>query len=388
MNQLSEVLNIVFLVVSGIYIVYLSVFSVASRFRIKQCLPRKNVRNRFLIIIPAYKADVVIEETVEASINQKYERELFDVLVVSDSMAEATDEKLTALGAYVLNVYFENSTKAQSLKSAISYIEKQNKVYDYVLILDADNIIYPDFLSGFEWIDSDKITAIQCHRIAKNIDTDIALLDAVSEEMNNSIYRQGHVNCHISSALIGSGMLFSFSWFCKSVDLLKTVGEDKELELMLLSERKFIYYSADAFVLDEKVRKSSNFYNQRRRWIAAQFESFSIAKKYLPNIFNPLNIGFVDKLFQWLIPPRIMLLGGLFVWTIIVLLFHLSWLGIWLLIDMVFLTALMLAIPANMYSSRLMKALCKVPYLFILMIFNIFRLRNATKSFIHTNRNS
>ena len=157
---------------------------------------------------------------------------------------------------------------------------------------------------------------------------------------------------------------------------------------MLLSERKFIYYSADTFVLDEKVRKSSNFYNQRRRWIAAQFESFSIAKKYLPDIFNPLNIGFVDKLFQWLIPPRIMLLGGLFVWTIIVLLFHLSWLGVWLLIDMVFLTALMLAIPANMYSSRLMKALCKVPYLFILMIFNIFRLRNATKSFIHTNRNS
>lgn len=388
MIQIFQVLNIVLLIISGVFVSYLFVFSVASRFSGKRSLAQKAIRNRFLILIPAYRAESVIEETVCAALKQKYEPELFDVLVISDTMPDETNRNIGEAGADVLKVNFVNSTKAQSLKAAVHYIEQKNREYDYVLILDADNIIYPDFLNAFEYTDPQRITAIQCHRMAKNTDTDIAMLDAISEEMNNSIYRQGHVNCHLPSALIGSAMLFSFSWFSKSVDSLNTVGEDKELELLLLYERKFIYYAADSFVLDEKVRKSSNFYNQRRRWIGAQLESFALARKYLRGALSPFNPGLLDKVFQWLIPPRIILMGGLLIWTVFVFILKLSGSSLWIVIDAALLLALLCAIPGKMYSFRLLKALCKIPYLFVLMLFNMFRLKNATKKFIHTNRNS
>ena len=51
---------------------------------------------------------------------------------------------------------------------------------------------------------------MQGHRVAKNHNTNLATLDAVSEEINNNIFRSGHRAIGLSSALIGSGMAFDY----------------------------------------------------------------------------------------------------------------------------------------------------------------------------------
>jgi cellulose synthase/poly-beta-1,6-N-acetylglucosamine synthase-like glycosyltransferase len=58
---------------------------------------------------------------------------------------------------------------------------------------------------------------VQAHRIAKNTDTSVALLDACSEEINNAIFRKGQVAVGFSANLIGSGMAFKYSWFKDNV---------------------------------------------------------------------------------------------------------------------------------------------------------------------------
>lgn len=131
------------------------------------------------------------------------------------------------------------------------------------------------------------IQAVQAHRTAKNRDTDTAVLDAASEEVNNSIFRRGHVALGFSSALIGSGMAFDYKWFRENIACCTTSGEDKELEALLLRQGIYIDYLDDVRVLDEKVQGEGAYYNQRRRWIAAQFYALSSAVRQLPGS-NPL----------------------------------------------------------------------------------------------------
>jgi len=46
--------------------------------------------------------------------------------------------------------------------------------------------------------------------------------------------------------------------------------------------------------------------------------------------------------------------------------------------------AFSMAIPDEMFNKRLKKALTKVPYLFLLMLINLFKLKGVNKTFIHT----
>lgn len=76
---------------------------------------------------------------------------------------------------------------------------------------------------------------VQTHRVAKNLNTNMAYLDAISEEINNSIFRLGHVNLGMSAALIGSGMAFEYSLFYKAMMSNTSVGGfDRVLEMKLL----------------------------------------------------------------------------------------------------------------------------------------------------------
>jgi len=67
--------------------------------------------------------------------------------VIADSLQPETQLSLRRLGAQVLEVGFEKSTKVKSLKAAIDHLSN-GSAYESVLILDADNVLHPDFYSG------------------------------------------------------------------------------------------------------------------------------------------------------------------------------------------------------------------------------------------------
>ena len=99
----------------------------------------------------------------------------------------------------------------------------------------------------------------------------LAVLDAVSEEINNSIFRKGHTRLGFSSGLSGSGMAFEYTLFKNLIQGIDKVGEDKHMERKLLLQNIYIEYLEDVYTFDEKVRGKKEFYNQRRRWLATQF---------------------------------------------------------------------------------------------------------------------
>lgn len=145
-------------------------------------------------------------------------------------MQPATNAALSSLPIKLLQVDFEKSTNTKSLKAALEYLDRD--AYDVVLIIDADNIIMPSYLSEVnDAFAVAGVRVVQTHRIAKNLNTDMAYLDAVSEEINNSIFRLGHVNLGMSAALIGSGMAFEYRLFYDAMMSNTSVGGfDRVLE--------------------------------------------------------------------------------------------------------------------------------------------------------------
>lgn len=296
--MLSEIIHImeytlyIYLSVSVGYIV---LFSAASHFFKQKKYPATTVRQRFIILVPAYKEDAVIHACVTSVLRQTYPAELYDLIVISDHMRPETNASLRKERIGLIELHEKESSKAKALRIAAETITDQP--YDYVLILDADNLISPCYLQELNKAVSQGIKAIQTHRKAKNMNTDIALLDAAIEEMNNSIFRKGHIRLGFSSALTGSGMAFDFRWFVRNIIHTHSTGEDKELEELLLRQGIHIEYIDTLEALDEKVRQPDALRNQRRRWIATQL---FLALKMGRNLPTALLNGNGDYLLKYL----------------------------------------------------------------------------------------
>ena len=275
-----------------------------------------NKMTKFLILYPAYKEDQVIINAVEQFLLQDYPKELYTVVVISDHMQPETNENLSKLPITLLQPTFEKSSKAKAMQFAINNVKDE---FDNVVILDADNVVRPVFLSQLNVLCS-VYDAIQCHRCAKNANNDVAVLDGASEEINNTIFRKAHNRLGLSSALIGSGMCFNYDLFKKNVFELTTAGEDREMEALLLHEGVFIKYAPDIHVFDEKVSNQDNFQRQRMRWMTAQVQSLFSQLPKVPKALLQGNINYVDKTIQQALIPRsilIVLLGGMSVFMTI-----------------------------------------------------------------------
>ena len=381
MDKMITIFDFIFFLLFFLSALYLLLFAVFShRKKPKSNRPARK-QNRILVLFPAYKEDKVIVESVRSFLQQDYPSELFTVTVISDGMSKETDEHLRQLSAIVLNANFENSTKAAALNMAVEHYG--NSSFDVVAILDADNHTQQNFLRKINDAYDYGIQAVQAHRTTKGGDTEVGILDAVGEEINNAIYREGHVRAGLSSALIGSGMAFDYKWFARSIPKVSTAGEDKELELLLLREEIFIEYLSDLHVYDQKTTTTSGYYRQRRRWIAAQFDLLGKGLPYLPKAIITGNLDYCDKLFQWMIPPRILLVGLSFLFGFIMLFINWTYSIKWWLVLIMLLSAMSLAMPDELYTASFRKALRKLPLLFLLTVINLFRLRGINKKFIH-----
>ena len=367
----------------AINILYLLVYSLASRRRDLPLPPPAKEHKRFAILIPAYREDAVIHECVHSCLEQDYPADCFDTVVISDRMQPETNASLAVLPVRLVEVHFEKSTKSKSLNDAMAAIGND---YDIALVLDADNVIPYDYLSDInDLFANPEVEIVQTHRSAKNLNNDMALLDAISEEINNTIFRLGHAKLGLSAALIGSGMAFRYDLFRDTMADIKAVGGfDRELELTLLYRGKRFYYLPETFVFDEKIQNTDDFSRQRRRWLSAQWHYCQTFAKFLWKALAARNWDFCDKLFQQLSIPRLLLMGFTFFFSVLFTIYRWTWGLKWWLLLVLLAVALLVAVPKRFCTSRLAMALQKIPYTFLLMAGNIFKLRGANKSFIHT----
>lgn len=368
--------GILFLIIAST-VLYLGVFAVAALFHSKPAIPKAKKLNRFVILIPAYKQDNVIEQTVLAALSQAYPQRMFDVTVISDHQDELTNMRLAQYPITLLIPNFEESTKAKSLQYAILNLP-EFKIYDAVIILDGDNIIEQDFLERVN--DAYEIAAtkaIQTHRISKNRDTAAARMDAIFEEINNTIFRRGHISFGLSAALAGSGTVFDFNWYKTNVMLTKTSGEDKELEALLMRQDIFVDYFDHIYVYGEKKRTTSTLNEQRGRWATQQFVNLFRNVRFLPGAIFRKQYNLADKIIQWMLLPRTNMIGVIMIMSIVLPFIYLTMAIKWWILGSLALFIFALATPDYLVDEMWDKTFLRSPFV---SLWKMFRIKKQKKS--------
>ena len=384
-----HIIDITLWVIIAGSVIYVAFFAIISLFYDKEdhvaehAAAISNRMTRFLILYPAYNEDRVITHAVEQFLLQDYPKNHYTVAVISDHMQPETNEKLKKLPITLLTPTFEKSSKAKAMQYAMTEVQGD---FDNVVILDADNVVRPDFLSQLNILCS-VYDAIQCHRCAKNANNDVAVLDGASEEINNTIFRKAHNRLGLSSALIGSGMCFNYNLFKENVFKLSTAGEDREMEALLLSQKVFIKYAPNIHVFDEKVSNQDNFQRQRMRWMTAQIQSLMSQLPQIPHAIIHGNLNFIDKTIQQALIPRSILIVLLIGICILVTILAPYWCEKWWILFAILAFSLFIALPKEIRFNSFKKVLA-IPGLVLRMFKNILHIDHKNTDFIHTEHNS
>ena len=323
---------------------------------------------------------------MKSVLGQTYPQRLFDVTVISDHQDEMTNFRLAQHPITLLTPNFRYSTKAKSLQYAINNLP-QFKIYDLVVILDADNIVLPEFLeelnSAYEYAGT---KAIQVHRLSKNRDTASAMLDATFEEINNSIFRLGHIAVGLPAAISGSGMAFDFNWFKDNIVKTNAAWEDKELEALLIRQHIYVDYFDHILVFDEKTRRSKDFNRQRGRWATTQFYTILKNIKYLPTAILNKQYDLMDKIFQWMLMPRTIMMGIIVVMSLALPFIYFSLAIKWWIMAALILLVFAIATPDYLVDKRWERSFFIAPFIMFRSILNLVSFAKAKKNFVHKNK--
>lgn len=370
-----------------IYVVlYTAVFSIAGLFYHPPYQNPDKLLKRFCVFIPCYKEDVVILEVAKKALEQSYPLTNYTIVVIADSLQPETITILRQLPIEVIEVHFESSTKIKSLNEAL---KKLPDSFDYAVILDADNVMDVDFLSAMNAVVSPTVRAVQGQRKPKNQNNALAILDGVSEAINNHIYRQGTVSLGLSSSISGSGVVFEYPLFKEKIKSMNSVGGfDRELELLLLADDVKVHYHKKAIVYDEKVSQTKTFQNQRKRWISSQY--FYLRKYFTSGVVALLKGNFTffnSAVLRNIQLPRLINIGLLSTLTLsLFFVKDLLYFGysIWLVLFIANTISILISIPGEFYTKKLALAVLRLPSVFINMLLLLFKLKDANKKFIHT----
>ena len=360
---------------------YFLLFSILSLFRNPNELKHCKTQNRFIVLIPSYKQDDTILQTANSILGQTYPQRMFDVVVISDHQNELTNMRLAQLPITLLTPDFDRSSKAKSLQYAILNLP-QFKIYDAVVVLDGGNIVKPEFLEDVnDAYTSAGTKCIQTHRLSRNRDTPSARLDSIFEEINTSVFRRGHQVLGLSASLNGSGIVFDFQWFKRNIMKMRdAVGEDKALEALLMRDNIFIDYFEDIYVYDEKTRKIKDFNNQRSRWVYTQLHAMVSNLRYLPAALINRQWDQVDKIVQWMLIPRTILMGIITIMSIVLPFIYMSMVVKWWIAAALILFAFSLATPDYLVDKHWDSDFIRAPIVSLGGLLNFFRASGSEAS--------
>ena len=364
-------------------VLYLGIFAITSLFVRHSETPKARKENRFIILIPSHKSGKSVEMTVKSILGQTYPQRLFDVTVIADREDEITMFHLAQHPVTLLSPNFTKSSRTKSLQMAINNLP-QFKIYDMVLILDAGDVVEPEFLSQMNDAYAAAGTkAIQAHKLSLNRDTTSARLAAIFEEINNSIFRRGHICIGLSAAMASSGMVFDFEWFKSHILTTKINWADKELEALLAREHIYVDYFDKILVYNEKAREAEDFNRQRRSWIVTQWKAILYNIRHLPAAIINRHYDLVDKLLQWLLIPRLIMMVIILAMCVIIPFMYMTAALKWWALFTIVLLIFALATPNYLVDEKWDSTFYKIPLVFFSSFLSKFKWGRKIKAMAH-----
>jgi len=352
---------------------YLFIFAIFSLKNKKGTFKKTKKNYRYLVVFTSNKFDENIQKSVKSFLNQNFSKSNYDIVLISRNVTKANESAFDGLPVTLIKCNEPGHFRGQMLETVLSKTESS---YDVIVVMKRGDTVEANFLDEINKAYHSGGMAIQTHHMLKDPKTNTAILNALSKEINNSIFRKGHVNLGFSAGLIGSGMAFDYSWFKENITKVKQKGLTKQLETILLKQGVFIEYLEDVYTFDEKIRYPSDFYEERQHWYSSNIYSLTNALKDFPKAVLAGNFDFCDKIIQWILPSRFLLIFVIAVVAVTLLFVRwylsIKWFGLLFLLFLTF----DLSIPHKYHNTRFFFAIIALPSLFISTLMNSIGIGN------------
>lgn len=277
----------------------------------------KRRTRRLAVVTSAHNEAGVVGPLVGSLTGQRYPRERYDIFLVANNCTDATAAVARAAGARV----YERETGGRGTKGAAlvwwwDQLGAERTAFDAVVILDADNLAPPDFLTAVneEFNHWPPVAVVQARRLAKNPDTSLASrLDAISEIVSQETAQAGRRAVGLSGFIIGSGTAYRREVFDDLVaGYGEALNEDAEWQLRLALAGARLRWTPSAVFYDEKTARFDQIERQRTRWLRGKLELITrYAWPLLRAGVARADVVCLDQMLFIVQPPRSLLLLGI-----------------------------------------------------------------------------
>jgi len=335
----------------------------------------------YAIIVTAFQQTTMLPAVVKSLLNLNYGN--YVVYIVADDCILTEDLMFDDERVIVL---YPPHVLASNTASHFYAIDHFIRAHDRLTIIDSDNLVEADYLNQLNVWFSKGFQAVQGIRMAKNMDSTIACLDAARDIYYHFYDGKLLFNLNSSATLSGSGMAFTTKLYRECLETLdiKGAGFDKVLQAIILKRNLRIAFADQAIVFDEKTSKSTQLVNQRARWINTWFKyfkfGFEIVAKGLKNgSVNQLLFGLVllrPPLFMFILISGLLMLINLFVSAVAF--------SLWLLAFVLFLVGFFIALKDSNADPRIYRSLKSIPAFIFLQLKSLLKSKNANQTSVAT----
>lgn len=271
-----DILRIFIKVMSIIVFLHLSFYTLLALFGMKKPQREYSIKKdekKFLFLIPAHNEEAVIGNCLEGIRNLDYTQTLMHTVVLADHCSDQTEAVVRNFEEVTLfsNTYQEGEFRGKPhvigryLKGNLNFWKK----YDYIVFLDADNIISRNFLTEFnsQFLENPEYTVIQGYLDSKNIS------DSMMSRGYGAAYFITNRAIQYAKHRLGWNASIGGTGFAIQSEYIETEGwnprsytEDFEIQVELSIKGKYSTWNHFAKVYDEKPNKLSASHVQRTRW--------------------------------------------------------------------------------------------------------------------------
>ena len=334
----------------------------------------------YAIIVTAYEQTDLIPAAVSSILRLNYSN--FLVYIVADkcdiSDLHFSDERVILLRP--------EETLASNTGSHFYAIGHFKREHTHLSIIDSDNLVEQEYLTELNRYFSLGFQAVQGLRKAKNLDTNLAALDAARDLYYHFYDGKVLFKLGSSATLSGSGMGFSVSLYidCLENKEIRGAGFDKVLQYALLERNLRIAFAEKAIIYDEKTSESDQLVKQRSRWINSWF-------KYFSNGFKLLKKSFINGSLNQFLFGLVLLRPPLFIFLILSLtcLIMNIWINqffamLWGIAFVCFLAGFGISLLEKDTDRRIYKALFSIPQFMFLQVKSLLKIKSANKISVAT----
>jgi len=338
----------------------------------------------YAIIVTAYQQTDQLPEAVGSLLKMRYPQ--YHIYVVADncdiSSLSIDDPKVLILRP--------EQVLASNTKSHFYAIRHFIRPHDRLVIIDSDNLAHPDLLNQLSTCFDHGFLAVQGTRLAKNLDTDLARLDAARDIYYHFYDGKVLFGAGSSATLAGSGMAFQTALYRECLEHLSIEGAgfDKVLQAEIIRRGHRIAFAPEAIVYDEKTTASQQLVGQRARWINTWFKYFGFGfdifgKGLLRFNWNQILFGIVllrPPLFIFLLLSVLLGAINIFFSPLVAI--------VWLVGLLLFVFGFGLSLVLSDTDRRIYSSLTKVPQFVFYQLAALLKVRKANKISVATRHGS